>query len=52
MLGRWKAVVKSWNGPGEPTVSEGTSENRMILGGRYLEQKFQSTMTEIAYTRM
>jgi len=44
MEGGWKAVVKSWNGPGEPAVSEGVSENRMILGGRYLEQRFQSTM--------
>ena len=44
MEGRWKAVVKSWNGPGEPSVSEGTSDARMILGGRYLEETFQSTM--------
>ena len=42
--GKWKAVVKSWNGPGEPTVSEGVSENQVILGGRYLEQRFTSTM--------
>jgi len=44
MEGGWKAVVKSYNAPGEPAVSEGVSENRMILGGRYLEQRFQSTM--------
>jgi len=43
-VGKWKAVVKSWNGPGEPLVSEGLSDNRLILGGRYLEQRFQSTM--------
>ena len=42
-------MVKSWNGPGEPAVSEGTSENRMILGGRYLEQKFQSTMMDMPF---
>jgi len=43
-VGKWKAVVKSWNGPGEPVVSEGVSDNQLILGGRYLEQRFQSTM--------
>jgi len=43
-VGKWKAVVKSWNGPGEPTVSEGVSDNQVILGGRYFEQRFQSTM--------
>ena len=43
-VGKWKAVVKSWNGPGEPAVGEGVSENQVILGGRYLEQRFTSTM--------
>jgi hypothetical protein len=43
-VGKWKAAVKSWNGPGEPTVSEGVSENQVILGGRFLEQRFSSTM--------
>lgn len=44
MVGSWKAVTRSWNGPGEPVVSEGAAENRMILGGRYLESRFTSTM--------
>jgi hypothetical protein len=47
--GKWKAVVKSWNGPGEPTVSEGVADNQMILGGRYLEQKFTSTMMNMPF---
>ncbi len=46
MAGTWKATVKTFSGPGEPAVSEGTSVNRMILGGRYLEQRFQSTMMQ------
>ena len=46
MEGKWKAVVKSYTAPGEPAASEGVSENRMILGGRYLEQRFQSTMMQ------
>jgi Protein of unknown function (DUF1579) len=44
MEGRWKAVTKSWLAPGEPAVSEGTSENRMVLGGRFLEQQVKATM--------
>ncbi len=42
--GQWKATVKSWFGPGEPVVSEGVSQNAMILGGRYLEQRFEGSM--------
>ena len=40
--GKWKTVSKEWHAPGEPTVSQGTSEARMILGGRYLEQRLRS----------
>jgi len=42
--GNWKAEVKMWMDPAaEPEVSEGTAESTMILGGRYLEQKFNGT---------
>jgi len=41
--GTWKATGKSWMGPGEPTTSEGSSEFKMILGGRFLEQRYTST---------
>jgi hypothetical protein len=44
MEGTWKATVKAYGPTGEPTTSDGVSENRMILGGRYLEQRFKSTM--------
>lgn len=44
MEGRWKAVVKSWQAPGAPPdVMEGTSENKMVLGGRYLKQMFKGS---------
>lgn len=43
MEGDWGASVKMMMGP-EPTVTPGTSVNRLILGGRYLEQRFTSTM--------
>jgi hypothetical protein len=45
-VGTWDAEVKMWmKGPtGEPTVSKGVSENKMVLGGRYLQQDFTSEM--------
>jgi hypothetical protein len=44
MEGHWKAVVKSWQAPGAPPeVMEGTSENKMILSGRYLKQVFKGS---------
>jgi uncharacterized protein DUF1579 len=43
MAGSWKAQVKSWMGPGEPQVSEGTSELSVILGGRFLKDEFHGT---------
>jgi Protein of unknown function (DUF1579) len=43
--GTWNAKVRYWPAPGAPSMdSEGVSENRMILGGRYLEQRFTGTM--------
>jgi hypothetical protein len=46
MAGSWKAVTKSWMGPGEPQVSEGTATRTMILGGRYLKDEFKSTFMD------
>jgi len=40
MVGKWKAEVKFWHGPGDPEVSYGTSEFKTILGGRFLEEVF------------
>jgi hypothetical protein len=45
MVGTWDAEVTSWMEPGQPpTKSKGTSENRMVLGGRWVEAKFTSEM--------
>jgi hypothetical protein len=44
MEGKWKATVKMWTGPGEPTVSEGSMDNEMEFGGRVLEGQFKGTM--------
>lgn len=44
-VGSWDVKSKVWMIPGAPpTESAGTSENKMILGGRYLEQRYEGTM--------
>lgn len=45
LVGSWDVTSKFWMAPGAPpTESAGTSENKMILGGRYLEQRYEGTM--------
>lgn len=45
--GKWKAEVKSWQDPkAPPTVSEGTSEAKMILGGRFLQEFFKGSFMD------
>ncbi|MBI3451219.1 MAG: DUF1579 domain-containing protein [Acidobacteria bacterium] len=41
--GSWKAACKMWMGPGDPQTSEGTSENDVVLGGRFLRESFKGT---------
>lgn len=44
MAGTWDAKVKMWMKPGAaPEESAGTSEAKSIMGGRYLEEKFEGT---------
>src|SRR5688572_6931581 len=41
MVGTWNTEVTSWMKPGAPPMtSTGTSENRWVLGGRWIEQRF------------
>jgi hypothetical protein len=49
MEGTWKAEVKSYEAPGEPQVSLGTSVNTMVLGGRYLKQEFKSSFMNMPF---
>jgi hypothetical protein len=42
--GTWKATVRMWMGPGEPTVSEATARREMILDGRVLAESWEGTM--------
>ena len=44
-VGSWKMTTQMWMNPGgEPMTSEGTTERRMLLGGRVLEERFSSSM--------
>ena len=44
LIGSWKSAVKFWMSDGaQPEVSEGTSENHWIMGGRFVEQDFKGT---------
>jgi len=44
MVGSFNArTTMVMNKGGEPSVSEGTSENRWVLGGRHLEQVYRGT---------
>lgn len=47
MAGTWDTTSKMWMQPGAPpTESKGTAVSTMILGGRYLEQRFEGTMMD------
>ena len=50
--GTWDAEVKMWmNGPtADPMISKGTSENKLVLGGRYLQQDFTGEMMGQQFT--
>ena len=42
MVGKYDAAVKYWTNSDQPPVeSKATSENEMILGGRYLQQTYK-----------
>ena len=44
LVGKWKSSVRFWMSPdAPPEVSEGTSENHWIMGGRFVEEDFKGT---------
>lgn len=50
-VGNWDVKIKTWMAPGTPPAeSTGTAENRWVLGGRYLEQKFQGSFMDQPFT--
>ena len=45
LVGSWTTKNTTWMEPGKPPeVTTGTSEQKWVLGGRYLEQRFEGTM--------
>jgi hypothetical protein len=45
LAGKWTAKTKAWMDPAKPPEeTTGSCEFRMVLGGRYLEQRFEGTM--------
>ena len=51
LAGSWTAKVKSWGEPGKPPEeTTATCEFRTVLGGRYLEQRFEGTMMGQPYS--
>ena len=41
LAGTWNTIVTMWMEPGaEPQVSKGVSDNKMVLDGRWLEQRY------------
>jgi len=44
-VGTWNVKMKSWMAPGQPPEeTEGTAENKWLLGNRYLEQRYEGKM--------
>jgi hypothetical protein len=51
MAGSWTAKVKSWCEPGKPPMeSTGACEQKMVLGGRFLQQEFTGEMMGSPFT--
>ena len=45
MVGSWSTKIKSWMEPDKPPMeSTGTCEQKMLLGGRFLQQEFTGDM--------
>lgn len=43
--GNWSGEVKSWMSPdAPPTITSGTMNNKMVMGGRYQQGTFKGTM--------
>ena len=50
MIGSWDTKVTAWMMPGaDPMISTGTSDNKWIMGGRYVEQRFKGDMMGMTF---
>jgi hypothetical protein len=51
MVGSWNTKIKSWMEPNKPPMeSVGTCEQKMLLGGRFLQQDFTGDMMGSTFT--
>jgi hypothetical protein len=51
MAGSWHTKTKSWMEPDKPPMeSSGTCEQKMLLGGRFLQQEFTGEMMGSTFT--
>lgn len=51
LVGNWAAKNSMWMEPGKPPqVAEGTSEIRWMLGGRFLEQRYEGTFMGMPFS--
>jgi hypothetical protein len=51
MAGSWNTKIKSWMEPNKPPMeSTGNCEQKMILGGRFLQQEFTGDMMGSPFT--
>ena len=51
MEGSWNTLTRSWMMPGQPPVeSRGVSEQKIILGGRFLYQEFKGEAMGAPFT--
>jgi len=52
-VGSWDTTVKMWMDPNAPAQeSKGKAENKMALGGRFLEQNYEGTFMNQPFTGM
>jgi hypothetical protein len=50
MVGTWDTKVTSWMAPGAPPLeSTGVSESRWVLGGRWIEHKFNGSFMNMPF---
>jgi hypothetical protein len=53
MAGSWNTKLKSWTEPNKPPMeSTGSCEQKMVLGGRFLQQEFTGDMMGNTFTGM
>jgi hypothetical protein len=51
LAGTWTAKNSMWMEPGKPpSVSEGTAEHKWVLGGRFLEQRYEGTFMNMPFS--